>query len=76
MSVMYDVPSRKDVGKVVITADVVLKNVNPTLVPRDVRPPHAAGEVRLSPAARLTRQAGLVRSWASADGRRSRAVAR
>jgi ATP-dependent Clp protease ATP-binding subunit ClpX len=36
MSVMYEVPSRKDVGKVVITADVVLKNVNPTLVPRDV----------------------------------------
>jgi len=36
MSVMYEVPSRKDVEKVVITADVVLKNVNPTLVPRDV----------------------------------------
>jgi len=36
MSVMYEVPSRKDVEGVVITADVVLKNVNPTLVPRDV----------------------------------------
>jgi ATP-dependent Clp protease ATP-binding subunit ClpX len=36
MSVMYEVPSRKDVERVVITADVVLKNVNPTLVPRDV----------------------------------------
>jgi ATP-dependent protease Clp ATPase subunit len=33
---IYEVPSRKDVEKVVITADVVLKNVNPTLVPRDV----------------------------------------
>jgi ATP-dependent Clp protease ATP-binding subunit ClpX len=30
------VPSRKDVEKVVISADVVLQNVNPTLVPRDV----------------------------------------
>jgi ATP-dependent Clp protease ATP-binding subunit ClpX len=37
MSVMYEVPSRKDVEKVVITAEVVLKNVNPTLVPRDVQ---------------------------------------
>src|ERR1700728_2232154 len=36
MSVMYEVPSRKDVEKVVISADVVLENVNPTLVPRDV----------------------------------------
>jgi ATP-dependent Clp protease ATP-binding subunit ClpX len=36
LSVMYEVPSRKDVEKVVISADVVLENVNPTLVPRDV----------------------------------------
>jgi ATP-dependent Clp protease ATP-binding subunit ClpX len=36
LSVMYEVPSRKDVEKVVISADVVLQNVNPTLVPRDV----------------------------------------
>ncbi|CAM5677347.1 ATP-dependent Clp protease ATP-binding subunit ClpX [Streptomyces] [Streptomyces violaceorubidus] len=28
--VMYEVPSRKDVARVVITADVVLSNVNPT----------------------------------------------
>ena len=35
LSVMYDVPSRKDVAKVVITGEVVLENVNPTLVPRD-----------------------------------------
>ena len=36
LSVMYEVPSRKDVEKVVISAEVVLQNVNPTLVPRDV----------------------------------------
>jgi len=36
MSVMYEVPSRKDVERVVITREVVLENVNPTLVPRDV----------------------------------------
>jgi len=33
---MYEVPSRKDVARVVITAEVVLENVNPTLVPREV----------------------------------------
>jgi ATP-dependent Clp protease ATP-binding subunit ClpX len=40
-SVMYDVPSRTDVERVVITREAVLENVNPTLVPRDVsrRPP-------------------------------------
>ncbi|GAA2470408.1 ATP-dependent Clp protease ATP-binding subunit ClpX [Streptomyces sp. NPDC059506] len=37
MSVMYEVPSRKDVARVVITDDVVLSNVNPTLVPRETR---------------------------------------
>nr|WP_196790943.1 ATP-dependent Clp protease ATP-binding subunit ClpX [Motilibacter aurantiacus] len=37
-SVMYDVPSRKDVAKVVIDRDVVLSHVNPTLVPRDSAP--------------------------------------
>jgi len=35
LSVMYEVPSRKDVAKVVITRDVVLEHVNPTLVPRE-----------------------------------------
>jgi ATP-dependent Clp protease ATP-binding subunit ClpX len=35
LSVMYEVPSRKDVARVVITRDAVLKNVNPTLVPRE-----------------------------------------
>jgi ATP-dependent Clp protease ATP-binding subunit ClpX len=35
-SVMYEVPSRKDVARVVITREAVLENVNPTIVPRDV----------------------------------------
>jgi ATP-dependent Clp protease ATP-binding subunit ClpX len=35
LSVMYDVPSREDVARVVINAEVVAKNVNPTLVPRE-----------------------------------------
>lgn len=39
LSVMYDVPSREDVARVVIDADVVLKNVNPTLVPREIPKP-------------------------------------
>jgi ATP-dependent Clp protease ATP-binding subunit ClpX len=33
-SVMYDVPSREDVASVVITKEVVLEHVNPTIVPR------------------------------------------
>ncbi|MGZ4649991.1 MAG: AAA family ATPase, partial [Kineosporiaceae bacterium] len=33
-SVMYEVPSRDDVASVVITKDVVLEHVNPTIVPR------------------------------------------
>jgi len=39
LSVMYDVPSREDVARVVIDSDVVLKNVNPTLVPREAPAP-------------------------------------
>lgn len=35
LTVMYDVPSRDDVARVVINREVVAKNVNPTLVPRD-----------------------------------------
>jgi ATP-dependent Clp protease ATP-binding subunit ClpX len=35
LSVMFEVPSRKDVERVVITREVVLENVLPTLVPRD-----------------------------------------
>jgi ATP-dependent Clp protease ATP-binding subunit ClpX len=40
--VMFDVPSRTDVERVVIDRDVVLKNVNPTLIPR----PTERGEPR------------------------------
>jgi ATP-dependent Clp protease ATP-binding subunit ClpX len=35
MSVMYEIPSRSDVARVVITGEVVLEHVNPTIVPRD-----------------------------------------
>ena len=33
--VMYDIPGRDDVARVVINREVVLKNVNPTLIPRE-----------------------------------------
>ncbi|MGN6783273.1 MAG: ATP-dependent Clp protease ATP-binding subunit ClpX [Marmoricola sp.] len=35
LNVMYDVPSREDIGKVVVTRETVADNVNPTLVPRE-----------------------------------------
>jgi ATP-dependent Clp protease ATP-binding subunit ClpX len=35
LHVMYDVPSRADVGKVIVTEEVVLADVAPTLVPRE-----------------------------------------
>jgi len=35
LNVMYDVPSREDIAKVVVTREVVCDNVNPTLVPRE-----------------------------------------
>ena len=35
LSVMYDVPSREDIARVVINGEVVAKHVNPTLVPRE-----------------------------------------
>ena len=35
LPVMFDVPSRDDVARVVVTREVVLENVNPTLVPRE-----------------------------------------
>ncbi|HEY9408420.1 MAG TPA: ATP-dependent Clp protease ATP-binding subunit ClpX [Jiangellaceae bacterium] len=38
LHVMYEVPSRDDVERVVITREVVLENVLPTLVPREVGP--------------------------------------
>ena len=34
LEVMYDIPSREDVGKCVLDASVVLDRVNPTLVPK------------------------------------------
>jgi ATP-dependent Clp protease ATP-binding subunit ClpX len=38
LGVMYDLPSREDVGKVVIDRSVVIDKVNPTLVPRSAVP--------------------------------------
>ena len=35
MSIMYDVPSREDIARVVIDENVVNNGVNPTLVPRE-----------------------------------------
>ncbi len=35
LSVMYEVPSREDVARVVVNRAVVLEHVNPTLVPRE-----------------------------------------
>jgi ATP-dependent Clp protease ATP-binding subunit ClpX len=34
LPVMYDIPSRDDVAKVVVTDQTVRDNVNPTIVPR------------------------------------------
>jgi ATP-dependent Clp protease ATP-binding subunit ClpX len=48
LEVMYDLPSRSDIGKCVIDRSVVLERVNPTLVPRteavqkEARPRRAA----------------------------------
>ena len=39
LTVMYEVPSRQDVSRVIVNADVVLNNASPTLVPREVAPP-------------------------------------
>ncbi len=38
LGVMYDLPGRDDIGKVIVDAAVVLEQVNPTLVPRAVEP--------------------------------------
>ena len=46
LNIRYDLPSRSDIGTCVITGDVVLEKVNPTLVPREpvrnTRPRRAA----------------------------------
>ena len=39
LNVMYDVPSRADVARVVVTEETVRDNVLPTLVPREVETP-------------------------------------
>jgi ATP-dependent Clp protease ATP-binding subunit ClpX len=36
LSVMYEVPSNPDIARVLINREVVLENVNPTIVPRDL----------------------------------------
>ncbi|MFI6793257.1 ATP-dependent Clp protease ATP-binding subunit ClpX [Nonomuraea sp. NPDC050383] len=36
LNVMYEVPGRDDVARVVVSRDTVLGNVNPTLVPREL----------------------------------------
>jgi ATP-dependent Clp protease ATP-binding subunit ClpX len=38
LHVMYDVPSRGDIAKVIVTRGVVLEDETPTLIPRDVEP--------------------------------------
>src|SRR4051794_29141944 len=38
LNIMYDLPSRTDIGKCVIDGQVVLEKVNPTLVPRNEVP--------------------------------------
>lgn len=39
LNVMYDVPSRPDVARVVVTGETVRDNVLPTLVPREIETP-------------------------------------
>ena len=43
LSVMYEVPSRPDIARVVINDEVVLDHVNPTLIPRE-KPKRARAE--------------------------------
>ncbi len=46
LNVMYDLPSREDVGRCVITREVVLEKVNPTLVPRTKEAPERVRKER------------------------------
>jgi ATP-dependent Clp protease ATP-binding subunit ClpX len=46
LGVMYDLPSRKDVGKCVITRDSVLEHALPTLVPREASDEAPAPKIR------------------------------
>ncbi len=43
LHVMYDVPSRKDIAKVIITEDTVLDKGEPTVVPREIHPRRRRG---------------------------------
>ncbi len=47
LSVMYEVPSRRDVAQVQITAESVKEHANPTLIPRDS--PHRSGPQTRTP---------------------------
>jgi ATP-dependent Clp protease ATP-binding subunit ClpX len=42
LPVMYEVPSDPNAARVLITRDVVLENVNPTIVPREYQARRAA----------------------------------
>ena len=65
LEVMYDLPSRTDIGKCVIDRSVVLDKVNPTLVPRAApetetktrprRAAHGGGPARVEQAAETAR---------------------
>jgi ATP-dependent Clp protease ATP-binding subunit ClpX len=45
LSVMYEVPSNPNIARVLITREVVLEKVIPTIVPRDLAA-HRAGRRR------------------------------
>ena len=85
LSVMYEVPSNPDAARVLITREVVLENVNPTIVPararrRRRRPPRTTArrsrpEPR-SPHAVLARRCGGVRRSSVATVTRDRRLAR
>jgi ATP-dependent Clp protease ATP-binding subunit ClpX len=59
-SVMYDVPSRDDVASVVITREVVLEHVNPTIVPRKPSRARARSRPERGPPAPTPRELGAV----------------
>jgi ATP-dependent Clp protease ATP-binding subunit ClpX len=46
LNVMYDVPSRKDIAKVIITAEAVREKTTPTLVPIEITPAKAPSRAR------------------------------
>ncbi len=55
LNVMYDVPSREDVAKVVVTGEVVSDNVNPTLIPREAEEEEEVGLTATERVASLSR---------------------